>query len=392
MRFSPHATLAIVAALSGATGALAQDSGEFDDTDQGIDWSVALRGSYASNSLTGGQGQLTVNPEASLTLDGQSSRSTVGAGADIVVDDAGNARFSEIRAAAESTYRLDSVTSLDGSITGSLGQLSPNDSSLPVNTLHAPLTADGKVQGSVTRDFGGVDVKATLDGERYVRGPTTLDDLSTVDNSHLSFWAGGATLRVGYELTPLLSAFVEGEASMQMFDAPSPTLLTYLHGRTYQLRSGISYNQGSIVSAEGSVGYAWLDYVDPSLTDAPSWVYNGSLTFRPDETLSLTSGLETTLGPSANVAGDTDVAYAATASARYAVNPWLSLRGSAGWDQTVTLGTGDVSWGINAGAGLDYRSSRYVVWTADYAFARDYAPPTPSNDTHTVTVGVRVQR
>ena len=44
------------------------------------------------------------------------------------------------------------------------------------------------------------------------------------------------------------------------------------------------------------------------------------------------------------------------------------------------------------GVGLDYRSSRHIVWTADYAFARDNAPPTPQNDTHTVMVGVRVTR
>ena len=69
-----------------------------------------------------------------------------------------------------------------------------------------------------------------------------------------------------------------------------------------------------------------------------------------------------------------------------------TLRGTANWDYTVTLGTGTVASGYGLGVGLDYRSSRHIVWTADYAFARENAPPTPQNDTHTVMLGVRVTR
>ena len=61
-------------------------------------------------------------------------------------------------------------------------------------------------------------------------------------------------------------------------------------------------------------------------------------------------------------------------------------------DRTVTLGTGDNSWSLDAGVGVDYRSSRHIVWSADYMYGRDYAPPVPLNDTHTVSVGVRVNR
>jgi hypothetical protein len=381
-----------------ATSALAQDvTEETDETEQtdpvsGIDWSVALRGSYAANTVTGGHAGLSVAPEVSLTLGGESSLSRLNAGSEVIVNGAGQARISDLHVGAESSFRLGATTVLDGAINGSLTQADPDDSGLPANTLTAPLVLDGTVRGSVTQDFDKIDMKLTLDGERLVKGPTTLDDLSTIDNAPDSYWQGGATLRVGYELTPLVSAFVEGEASVQKFDAPSPTLFKYLDGRTYQLRTGLSYVQGSVILAEASVGYAWLDYFDGTLTDTQSWVYNGKLTYKPDETLSLVGSLETTLGPSANVPGDTDVGYALEGEARYQVNPWLTLRGSAGWNQTVTLGTNDISWGYDAGAGLDYQTSRHVVWSADYLYSRDYAPPSPVSDTHTVTVGVKVQR
>ncbi len=389
-----------MAALLGATPAFAQqDAGDDPDStaaqvelDNGIDWSVGLRGSYTSNSLTGGKPGLSLTPEVSLTLGGESSQTSFGSGAEVIVDGTGQARIADVHAGIEHSFKLSPSTLLESSIEGTLSQADRDSTDLPVNTLHAPLVFDSEAQASVTQDFGRFDGKLTLDGQRQSRTATTLDDLSTIDNTHQNFWQGGATLRLGYEVTPLLTVFAEGEASVQKFDAVDPALLVYLDGRRYELRGGVSYARGSVVSAEASIGRGWLDYIDGSLVDQQSWVYNGSLTLRPDETLSLTAALETTLGPSEDVAGDTDAGYTLTGSANYLVNPWVTLRGTANWDYTVTLGTGDVASGYGVGVGLDYRSSRHIVWTADYSFAREHAPPVPQNDTHTVLLGVRVTR
>ena len=390
---------AFVALLAAAPALAQQDAGDEpgsaaaqEERMSGIDWSVGLRGSYASNTLTGGKPSLSLTPEVSLTLGGESGLTTFASGAELIVNGAGQARIADVHAGIEHSYKMSPSTLLGGSIRGTLTQADPDSSDLPVNTLHAPLVFSGVGQASITQDFGRIDGKLTLDGERLMRGPTTLDDLSSVDNSHQSYWQGGATLRVGYELTPLLSTFIEGELSAQKFDAPDPTLLVSTDGRRYELRGGMSYARGSVLSAEASAGYGWLDYVDGSLTDRASWMYNASLTLRPDETLSLTGALDTSIGPSSTVAGDTDVAYTASVAANYAVNPWMSLRATGGWNRTVTLGTGTEAWGYDLGAGLDYRSSRNIVWTGDYSFSRDLQPPTPQNDTHTVTVGVRVTR
>ncbi len=387
-------TTIVAIALISATAAFAQEeaTGAVAEQLSGIDWSVGLRGSYAANSLTGGKPSVALTPEVSLTLGGESSVTAYSAGSELIVDGAGQARVSDLHAGVASSLRLGVTTTLAGAINGKLTQLDPSDSSLPVNTLIAPLVLDGTAQGRLTQDMGKIDATLTFDGERRVTGKTTLIDLSTIDNSDKSYWQGGATLRLGYEITPLISTFVEGEASTQKFDAADPTLLKFLDGRTYQLRAGMSFVHGSIINAEASIGRAWLDYYDGSITDTQSWVYNGSITVKPDETLSLTAALETTLKPSANVPGDTDVGTLLSGTARYEVNPWLTLRATSSWDRTVTLGTGDNSWGLDAGVGFDYRSSKHIIWSADYAWARDYAPPTPVNDTHTVSVGLRVNR
>jgi opacity protein-like surface antigen len=76
----------------------------------------------------------------------------------------------------------------------------------------------------------------------------------------------------------------------------------------------------------------------------------------------------------------------------YVVNPWLTLRSSASWTRTLTLGNGRNAWGYSAGAGLDLMTSRHVVWTADYLFNHDVPAVDPASDTHTVTVGVKFKR
>jgi hypothetical protein len=369
-----------VGTFCGAAPALAQE---------GLDWSLGLRGSYISNSLSGGHAETVLTPEAALVLGGEAGTLRLSAGSALAFDSDGQGRVADIHGGAEGSYRLGATTLLDGELRLGLTQARPDASGLPANTLHAPLLFDGTARGSVTQDLGRVDVTATLAGARHSEGKTTLDDLTTLDNTDQSNWQGGATLRVGYELTPLLAAFVEGEASVQKFDAPDPALARLLDGRTYQLRGGASYRQGSVIAAEASVGRAWLDYVDPALTDRQSWVYNASLTVQPDETVSLTGGFETSIGPSGDVAGDTDVRYALSGAARYRVNPWLTLRGSAGWDRKVTLGAKTASGGYEAGGGFDLQTARHVVWSADYLY-RHEAPP--QSDTHTVTVGVRLQK
>lgn len=373
--------------LAGSIPARAQDDPLYN-----IDWSVGLRGSYAASSLTGGDAEAIVAPQLSLTRNGARDQTSVTSAGQFAVDSAGKVRVDSLRLGASSSYALDEASKLDGSIDLSLNQLKATDSSLPTDTATGPLEFTGTAQGSATRKFGRFDVTGRLTGERFIEGPTTLVNSTVDDNTDQNYWQGLAGLRVGYELTPLVSVFVDGSESYQAFDAPSPTLAKFLSGKTAELRGGLSYTFNSTLTAEVSAGRAWLDYDDPSIADAPGWVYDASVTFAPDETLSLTGSFNTTLGPSSDYPGDTDLAYALNGAASYRVNPWVSLRGSATYDRTQTLGNGALASGYSAGAGIDVASSRHVTWSADYLFEHDEPASTAKSDTHTVTVGVTIKR
>ena len=384
MRLSLRMSAAVIA-LGCAAPVLAQEA-------DGLDWSVGLRGSYVHSSLSGARQSLSLTPEASLALAGESSATRWDGGGEIVLDSDGTGRIADVNAGVSSTLRLGATTVLDGAARARISRAEPDSGDLPPDTLSAPLIFDGRVEGSVAQDMGRLALRLGLDGARILNGPTILTDLSNIDNAHDNYWLGAATLRLGYALTPRLSAFVEGEISAQSFDAPSPALMKYLDGRTYALRGGLGYSHDPLIAAEIAIGRAWLDYVDPTLTDAPSWTYDASITLSPGDGLSVTGSLATTIGPSDDAPGDTDVVYVLASEGSFAINEQLGLRASAGWSRTTTLGSGEVRTGYDFGGGVDYRSSRHVTWSADYLFAHDRPATAPAEDTHKVTVGVRVSR
>jgi hypothetical protein len=390
---SVRALLAAGVGLLGIIPALAQEApreaiGPFFD----IDWSVGLRGAYTSDNIDGPRYEGIVAPEVTLTRQGERDQMSLATGAELSIDQNKAVRVDDLHANAASRFALDELTELNGGLDLSLTQASPTDKSLPANTAVAPREFTGTATGGVARKLGQFDVTGTLKGQRFIEGPTTLADQSTVDNTDQSYWLGSGEMRVGYELTPLVSVFADGEYAYQAFDAASPSLGVFLNGHTTTLRGGLSYTQPGTLTADASVGRAWIDNDHAAIPDNAAWVYDASLSFTPDETLTLVGSLNTSIGPSTDDIGDTDAAYTLTGTAKYQVNPWLTLRGSAGLDRTVTLGSGDIAWGYSAGAGLDLATSRHVVWSADYLFSHDESTTDPTRNTHAVTVGVTVKK
>lgn len=373
-----------------ALPALAQEASE--NAPDGIDWSVGLRGGFSTDNVNGPSYEAIVAPEVSIARSGERGQTSAGVGGELSIDQDRAVRIDDVHASTGIDYALDEWTGLKGSLALDLTQLKNTDNLLPAGTLTGPLEFTGTAEGSATRRFGRFDLTGTLTGTRFIEGPTTLSDHTHVSNTHQSYWQGVGALRLGFELTPVTSAFIEGDEGYQKFDAPNPTLGRFLDGRTTTLRGGVSYTDPGTMTAEASLGRAWLDYTDPAQADAAAWVANASASFTPDETLTLTGALETSLGPSSDTPGDTDVGYTLTGEAKYEVNPWLTLRGTAGTDRTVTVGTGGIDWGYSAGAGLDWSTSRHLFWSADYLFTHDDSSTAGITDTHAVTVGVTVRR
>lgn len=358
----------------------------------GLDWGLGLRGAYTQSSATGASYETIVSPSVTFTRRGVLDQTTLLTDGGVAISPNGTIRPDNLHAGADTLWLLDAYSTLEGEADLTLNQLKPDEAKLPTATKIGPTELTGQTEVVGTRNLGRFDLGGLLRAERYTRGPTTLNNNTIVDNTFQNFWEAEGAVRVGFEMTPLLSVFLEGSDTLDKFDAPKPVLNKLLDSGTMTLRTGVSYKFNSTIKAEASIGQSLLDYADPTIPDATAPVYAASLTFAPDETLSIDTSYETVLGPSSDTLGNSTIDNILAANARYAINPWLTLRGSASWDRTTQLGSNAVENSYSAGVGADLRTSKHTLWTADYEFTRDDPPVGVTVDTHTVSVGVKFQR
>lgn len=357
-----------------------------------IDWSLGLRGALTSDSA-GQRYEIILAPEASLSHQSLRGGYEFGGAAELSVTPEGNARIGSIELTGEGSYAMDAVTTASANAALTVTQDDPDGPDQPANLKATPLVVGAQVQAEVTREFGLAELGLRGGLERSMTGETSYDDGSTDDNSYLDNTVATIGGRLGWRITPWFVAWLDGEAAVQMFDQLSPSLSVRLDNTTYTGRAGVTVAMRDTLSFEASTGLSWRDYVDASIDDFYAVLYAASLSYAPNEALAIDAELSTTLSsPEAGSAGTASLVYAATASARTQVNPWIRARASAGANFTQPVGAGDEERSWTAGAGLDWLLDRNTDLNADYTFAQSQSAADPAEDTHTVSVGVTWHR
>jgi hypothetical protein len=357
-----------------------------------LDWQLGLRGAVTQNN-DGTKVEFLALPEVTLTHNTMRGGYSVGASSELSYDLDGNARVDSLTLNGSADYHFDAVSSasLKGSFT--LSQDDPSSSDYASNVASAPLVLGGQVQATATRDLGIGEAEVRGNAGRTVYGETTYDDASTSSNDYQNTSVAGVGGRFGYRLTPGLTAFVDGQADYEAYDEASPSLLVKLDNVTYEARAGLNFKALTVLELEGSLGLGYRDFADGSLNDFTAVLYDGKAIFRPDETLTLTGTFSTSLESPGTTSGATaKVTYAATGEAAYQVNPWLRLRGSAGWSEAHYQGIATDEYKWNVGVGADYLLNEHMDATADYTFSRSTTTPDPTEDEQRVMLGLNIHR
>ncbi|WP_417310949.1 outer membrane beta-barrel protein [Devosia sp.] len=357
-----------------------------------LDWSIALRGAVTEESGKTRK-ELQIVPEASLTHQSLRGGYEIGGDAELAITDAGNARISTLNFTAEGTHALDAVTDITGSAELSLSQEDPNAPDQPANLKSTPLVVEASAEAGVTRTIGLAEIGLRGSLGRAMTGETVFDDNSTEDNSYLDRTQVGIGGRFGWRLAPFATVWIDGEASYEFYDKLSPSLMVKLDNWTYSGKLGATAQLRNTTELEAAVGVSWRDYDDPTLDDFYAMLYEASISHKPDETVTLTAGLTTTLSsPQSGSSATARLTYAATTTAQIAVNPWLTARSSAGASLTKPMGAGTEEQSWNVGAGLDWLVNPNTDITADYRFTQTLSEPDPPEESHQLTLGVTFHR
>lgn len=358
-----------------------------------LDWSLGLRGGVTTGGTDGPSYVLIALP--SLTLRQETIRGgyDLGLRGEFSYKVDGQPRVDAIAATAGGSYRLDALTTLAGRADLTASQDDPDGPKFGLNVATAPLVVTGAGEASIARDFGPFNLALRGTVGREINGDTVFDDDTTADNSSDNTTSYGGGSRLGYALTPGLTAFVDLDARQEQYDKPSPSLSVKLDNVTYTGRGGLSARFGETFELEGSLGLGYRDFGDGTLPDFSAVLYDARAVFRPDETLALTAAFTTAISsPGAGSAGTARVTYATIGDVSYQVNPWLRLRADATWSEAHYQGTGTVETGWGGGVGADYLLNENTDLTADYGFRRTEKPPAAAADEHQVTVGITLHR
>lgn len=365
---------------------------EWDDPWFDLDWSLALRGAYVQTT-TGSYFEAIAAPTVTLRHETLRGGYEFEASAELSRSTIEDVRLGAIRGSFAGDYQLDTSTTLAGELELALTRASVNAPGTQPTIAQQPLVFAGDGEVSLERELGPLVFTGRGTAARTIYGPTTMTNGTIVDNTHQDNWRAGAGLRLGYRVTPILTAFVDGTVDHQWYDAISPTYLVKLDATDYEARVGASVKWHEVLEGEASIGYGLRRFADPSLGEASSLLYDASLTFRPDETVEIRGAFTTEFGaPGADSGGSARLEYRAVADVAYRVNPWLKLRANAGWRYAELIGTSDTDSGYDAGFGADYLLNEHTTLTADYGYSYGQATPNPATDEHRVTLGVTFSR
>jgi hypothetical protein len=360
-----------------------------------IDWSLGLKGTYTSSSTTGGSFATTLHPQFSAVHEGVRADFTANGSAEISKSwrEEGPLEVPSLRLGLEASTLLGPNTRLHSEGALAVNRELLSAPGLDPDIIETPISVTGSAGIGLEQTFGRFNVRVDGDVARTLYGDTNRRDTGITPNTSRNVWEAGATLRLGYQVTPIFEVFGEAGTSRDMFDIASPGLgvKTDATGRT--LRGGITGNWDDRILATASIGVGQHDFDAAGLPDITTQLYDASVTYRPNKTVDVTAKLATNIVPAeTDNAGTAKVEHTASIGVGYTVNSWLRLRGSADWSHSSLEGTSETEHRNGFGAGADYVLNANTALSVDYAFDHRDNSNSGVTDTHRVSLGVTLRR
>lgn len=198
------------------------------------------------------------------------------------------------------------------------------------------------------------------------------------------------TTRVGYEISPALTPFVEASYAMRDFDQQTDRNGNQRDSDIFELRGGVEMDLGEKLAGELAIGLVNEAFDDPALEDLNAFTINGQLNWSPqrDTQVALTLGTQTNNSITANESGS--IIYNGRLGVDKQITDRLSVNAFA--DAQVETND-DENTTLQVGIGAQYWVNRFMAITSqvDYQRFQTNAPNSSFNAT-SAQVGVLLQR
>lgn len=275
-------------------------------------------------------------------------------------------------------------------------RIAPEAASSPVvlpATDSEPLNHQMSASLGVKRSFGRTQLGLTGAIEREVFSDFEGLCCGTVSQKDRNYTLSTLTLRAGYEISPALTPFIEGEIGRRSYDLEQDALGYRRSAARHALKGGVEIDLGEKMNGEVSAGWLHESFEDDRLTPVSALLLDGALAWSPMRGTTLQLAGATTVEGSTSAADSGSVLYSTSLALRRDVRPDLTLGALGGLSfrdyvtspATETTLSAEVSatWWMNRFAGIDgrVRHERF-----------DSTLPNRDYDESSVYLGLKLQR
>lgn len=247
---------------------------------------------------------------------------------------------------------------------------------------------------SIERDFGLIRGSIAADVTRYQYSDAELANGGTLERSDRDRNRYTLSSRLGYEVSPALTPFVEGTIGRIDYDEAIDSAGYRRSADLYGAKTGLAVDLGEKLRGEIAVGYEHQKYEDARLEELSALTLDGNIFWSPREGTSVDLTLDTTIDPSTAAGVNGATIHRLKTELAHDLRSNLVARLSGGTTFTNYDGSaasGDTTAYL-AGAGLTWKVNRYFEATADLTYERTNYKTGTDNDTVTALVGVTAKR
>ena len=220
----------------------------------------------------------------------------------------------------------------------------------------------GRLGADITREFGKFRGTAAGTLTRNVYTAATLSNGSLMSMSDLNQTALEGRLRLGYEISPAITPFVEASIGRAINDQTLDRNGFNRNSDIYAAKTGVQLDFREKLRGEVAVGYKQVRYFDSRLARIGAVTLDGKIDWSPirgtDVNLTLTTGVDPST--TAGVSGSTYYTISTALSQQMIDNLVARLSGATTFRHFSPTGVASDQTEWVATAGLTWSLSRYV--------------------------------
>ena len=249
-------------------------------------------------------------------------------------------------------------------LTGALGWNHSRESASAPAAVTGALSRPSldSLTGSIglSRDIGRLRLSARANATRSAYGDAADATGAAVSQEDRNNSYAGLTLRAGYEISPALRPFIEGEIGRRIYDNATGSFGLKRAATRMAVRAGVEADLGEKLRGDLAIGYLREDIADAALEDIAGLSLAGTLSWSPMRGTNVALSASTSVEGSSTATSSGSLLHGLGLALTHRARSNLDLNANFGASLRDYTGPNPNEITLSAGAGFTYWFNRYM--------------------------------